>query len=414
MSQRAGENRELFHIGENYYAAVQVDDQLETFPLRLRALKGRLGKLFCRAKRRADIETPADSAQVEAHPSRERPLLPWGWCSRGWATGVLICAFLGAMPLLYSYRGQLGELLIQLGERLQAESARRAVVLPAPTPIPLAQAGPRRQVTFPAHVPIPSSPHQNLSSPPLGETTEPQAGLAPAEPTVETSAPPLATSLPLSPVVPVPNLTLSEPLELAQLEAANHDARETRNPVPPYTNSSAGKYFEAGKFRDELRANHSRDELGQLGFHAIIVHSRVLWMNSYHILVGPYISQGEVEAARHSLESRGFSPRVLQSKSKHLSLPPMTVYGSDLTIRDCVITWELNSPDATIQFTQGRKVVATSKGRWERRDFAFKTDAVVSVENERGLETLLTIQRAGTDQELVLDGSVLRFYMGRQ
>ena len=92
----------------------------------------------------------------------------------------------------------------------------------------------------------------------------------------------------------------------------------------------------------------------------------------------------------------------------------MTLYGSDLTIRDCVITWEVNSPDVTVEFLQGRKVVATSKRRWERRDFAFKNDAVVSLENERGPETLVEIQRAGMDQGLVFDGSVLQFYMGRQ
>jgi hypothetical protein len=64
-----------------------------------------------------------------------------------------------------------------------------------------------------------------------------------------------------------------------------------------------------------------------------------------------------------------------------------------------------------VEFMQGRKVVATSKGRWEKRDFAFKNDAVVSLENKSGPETLLEIQSAGMDQGLVLDGSVLKVYL---
>ena len=414
MSERAPENRGLFHIGENYYATIHVDEQLDTFSLRLRALKGHLGQLFYLAKRTHKTEIPADSAQVEESRSSERPVLLWDWCSRRSATGVLICVFLGTLPFLYSYRGQFGELLIQLGERLEVKPAMHTGVLLTPAPAPLAQAAPQRQVALPAHVPIPSSPSKNLSSPPAREAAEPQADLAPAAPGLEPSSLSLKTSLPMSSAVPVANLMLFEPVELAQLEAANRGARETRNLVTPYTNSSAGKYLDVGKFRDGLRANHVMDELRQLGIRTMIVHTHILWMNSFHILAGPYGNEGEMEPARRSLESHGFDPRVLQSKSRHFSLPPMTLYGTDLTIRDCIITWELNSPDATIEFIHGRNVVATSKGRWEKRDFEFKTDAVVSRENERGPETLLEIQRAGMNQDLVLDGSVLRFYLGKQ
>jgi cell division septation protein DedD len=414
MSERAPEKRELFHIGENYYTAIHVDEQLDTFPLRLRALKGHLGKLFYVAKRTHKTQFPADSAQVEGPRSSERPILLWDWCSRRFATGVLICAFLGALPFLYSYRGQFGEFLIQLGERLEVRPDTHTVVLLTPAPAPLAQATPRRQVPLSAPVLIPSSPSKNLSSPPPREAAESQADLASAAPSLEPSSLSLKTSLPMSSAVPVANLMSFEPVELVQLEAANRGARGTRNLVTPYTNSSAGKYFDVGKFRDGLRANHVMDELRQHGIHAIIVHSHTLWMNSFHILAGPYSNEGEMEPARRSLESHGFDPRVLQSKSRHFSLPPMTLYGTDLTIRDCIITWELNSPDATIEFIHGRNVVAISKGRWEKRDFAFKTDGIGSRESERGPETLLEIQRAGMDQALVLDGSVLRFYLGKQ
>jgi len=206
--------------------------------------------------------------------------------------------------------------------------------------------------------------------------------------------------------------TSSVPRTRMQPEPARPTASDTRNLIPPYTNSSAGKYFDVGKFRDGLRANQAADELAQLGFRAIIVHNRFFLINSYHILVGPYDHGAEADAARR-LESGGFSPGILPSKSKRFSFPPMTLYGTDLTIRDCIIKWQLNSPEATVEFMQGRNVVATARGTWQKHDFEFKTNALVSRETERGPETLLEIQRAGTDQGLVFDSSVLRFYMDR-
>jgi cell division protein FtsN len=380
------------------------------------------------ASRSPRISAPdsPDSLQ-EFSPARQAALLRPGFF-RGLLAGLLIAALVAAAVLLRTYRRQFGESLIQLGERFGAKPPAQMVSLPAPIPLPR-----------------PERP----SVPLTGEVKSQEAKLEPAAPVTATSptSPVLSSrrvavtlnAIPISdklgkipqlepanppssdvrisqrePATSSPSEGLPEPVGLVQREAANHSLRDARDLAPPYTNSSAGKYFDAGKFRDEFRANQARDEFGQLGFHAIIVHSRVLWMNSYHILVGPYINQREIETARHNLESRGFNPRVLQSRSKHFSLPPMTLYGTDLTVRDCIITWELNSPDATVDFMQGRNVVATSKGRWEKRGFAFKTDALVSRENERGPATLLEIQRAGMDQGLVLDGSVLRVYLDRQ
>ena len=414
MSQPAQDNRELFHIGESYYPAVHVDEDLEKLPpLWLRALKGQLRKLLYRAMPTGKIETRADSGQVERRPSSGRAVSLRGWCSRSWATGVLIWVFLGAIPLIYSYRGQFGELLIQLGQLLEAKPATNAptstsesVAAPAP------QANAQRQAASLVAAPIPLSPPGKLSIKPITETSEPRpAELNLAAPAAETSPMSLMTSLPMPAVVTGPNLASLKPTELVEPAAVNYSSRDTRASVQPYSNSSAGKYFDVGKFKDELRVNQAINELEQLGFHAIVVHSHLLWMNSYHILVGPYMNQGEVEAARSSLGSRGFSPRVLPSKSAHLSLPPMTLYGSDETIKDCVITWELNSPDATVEFVKGKKVVATSTGRWVKRDFEFKNDAIVSRTNESGPATLEEIQRAGMHQGFVLNGSELRVYL---
>jgi hypothetical protein len=346
---------------------------------------------------------------------------------RGLFAGLLIATLAAAALLLHTYRSQFAEFLVQLGERLGAQPAAQTVSAPAapisvPRPerasVPLSETvksqEAKRDTVAPVTAALSTSPTAPARRAAVALSSLPVSNELRKIPQLESANRPSsdAQMLQLEPAKSSPFLALPEPVALAQPGAATHSARESRDLAPPYTNSSAGKYFEVGKFRDEFRANQASDKLGQLGFPAIMVRSRFLWMNSYHILVGPY-NQSEVEAARYSLGSSGFNPRVLESKSSHFSLPPTTLYGTDLTVRDCIIRWELNSPEATIEFMQGTNVVATSKGRWEKRDFVFKTNAIASKINERGPETLVEIQRAGTDQSLVFDGSAVRVYVAR-
>jgi hypothetical protein len=346
----------------------------------------------------------------------------------GLCTGLLIAVLVAASVLLHVYRRQFGESLVLWGERFGAKPPAQIVssqpaLIPFPNPErpsgPLTGAVKSKEATLePSAATAVSRIFSKISSPKaivrlnsisvsneLGKLPQ----LEPANrPSIDVQIPQLQ----------VTNNSPSQPLAAsvrpAQPTAPNRGARNGRGLAPPYTNSAAGEYLDVGKVREGLRTNQAMDELGQLGFHAIIVPSRVLWMNSYHILVGPYNNPDELEAVRHSLESRGFNPRVLQTKSRRFSLPPMTLYGTDVTVKDCIVSWELNSPDATIEFVQGINVVATTKAKWKQHDFSFKTDAVVSLEDEHGPATLLEIQRAGMDRGLVLDGSALQFYLARR
>ena len=65
-------------------------------------------------------------------------------------------------------------------------------------------------------------------------------------------------------------------------------------------------YFEVGTFKDETWANNAVDKLTQLGFHAVMVRKNLLWTQSFHVEVGPYTNQKEMEEARQSLASLGF------------------------------------------------------------------------------------------------------------
>jgi DNA-binding winged helix-turn-helix (wHTH) protein len=354
-------------------------------------------------------ETSIGSPQVVSR-SNQKTIAPAGGFAWGVATGILFSTFVMAVFLFHSYSGHLGELLIQLGQRLEAKPTMQ-VMMSAAAPIPtlVPKANPQQDTAPTIHAPLPFSPLKKPYVPVIGAAFEsPYAGLAGAE----VSRTPVPTDLPMSADAEGLDLaSLVERIELGQPEIASHSARDNRNPMPLYTDSSAGKYLDVGKFGDGLRANQVMDELEQLGYDGVIVHNRSLWMNSYHILVGPYTNQGAVEAALPDLESRGFSPQVLRSKSTRVSLPPMTVYGTDLTIKDCIVSSELNSPEATVKFLKGRRVIATVRGKWEKREFVPKWNAIISLVKEHGPETLLEIQWRDTDKVLVLDGEAFRFYL---
>jgi class 3 adenylate cyclase/cell division septation protein DedD len=65
-------------------------------------------------------------------------------------------------------------------------------------------------------------------------------------------------------------------------------------------------YLEVGTFKDETWANNASDKLQQLGYHTILIHKNVLWMQSYHVQVGPYAGQEDLAAAQKSLAVQGF------------------------------------------------------------------------------------------------------------
>jgi cell division protein FtsN len=73
------------------------------------------------------------------------------------------------------------------------------------------------------------------------------------------------------------------------------------------SDTKAPKLFvEVGSFKDETWALSAVDKLTQLGFHAVLVHKNLLWVQSYHVQVGPYANQEEVADAQKNLATHGF------------------------------------------------------------------------------------------------------------
>jgi cell division septation protein DedD len=69
-------------------------------------------------------------------------------------------------------------------------------------------------------------------------------------------------------------------------------------------------------FKDEKKADGAVDKLSQLGYRTILLHKNLLWMQSYHVEIGPYPSEKDAAEVQQSLADRGF-------KAHPVNLPPL-------------------------------------------------------------------------------------------
>lgn len=65
-------------------------------------------------------------------------------------------------------------------------------------------------------------------------------------------------------------------------------------------------YVEVGTFKDETWADNAVEKLTELGFHAMVMHKNLLWMQSYRVQVGPFASKEEMAEAQKNLSSHGY------------------------------------------------------------------------------------------------------------
>ena len=79
--------------------------------------------------------------------------------------------------------------------------------------------------------------------------------------------------------------------------AVTIDQQKTAASQPAVTEN----YLEVASFNDSNWADRAVDQLIQLGFHAVAIHKTRLWMQSYHVRVGPYTNAPDMEAAEKSL-----------------------------------------------------------------------------------------------------------------
>jgi cell division protein FtsN len=98
----------------------------------------------------------------------------------------------------------------------------------------------------------------------------------------------------------------------AQPAAAAAASADSTKPSADNTDSVAESYLEVGAFKDTKWADDAVERLSQEGFHAICVHKSVLWMQSYHVQVGPYSTSDQIEHAQERLTEQGIKSHIVK------------------------------------------------------------------------------------------------------
>jgi hypothetical protein len=330
---------------------------------------------------------------------------------RGLAAGLLVSVFVVAVFLFHMQRRQVGELLIRMGEGLGARTKQDALrSIPVQGP-----AQERSAVSARA-----SNIAPRAKNPPLQPATK-LVGLPPSKSETRGSnsaVPPISSAQPLpmgTRALGLPTefeLGTSQPPESTPSPGSEAKFVEPKSPDSSVENSEVvaevnsgiplGKYFEVGRFRDQLLAREKIEDLARASFDAIVVPKNLLWMTSYQVLVGPYRDEEKARIARKGLQSRGFNARSLPRRSREFDLPSAgKLHGGEDISEGFVVTWEAYSAEATVQFVRKSDTVTSGKGRWVKQANKFESDGVMYDRNEDGSRRLLEIWFRGMKQALV-------------
>jgi septal ring-binding cell division protein DamX len=356
----------------------------------------------------------------------------------GLVAGVLVSALVAAIFLLQTHRRELGESVIHFGERL----AGRSWAQPA-SPEPRTMSSESRRAssrTQAAAAPQTTSPEPHTASSETKTVSHPQIPVAPPEkllsqpgvaavkphgvkleavtpgtatvlstaradsgtPTTTLSTPP-RPSVPANAVAPIADSS-SGTLRAAAppTESANQPSVHIERSKEEGTASPPEKYLEVAKLSDKLWAEQMTDRLSQVGFPVMVIQKNRFWKKFYQVLVGPYASDPEAEAAHKNLASRGFTPRSYErGKRKFMLTRSLRLAGTRMPVGDCVISWESYMPAAIVKFETDTGVAVAAEGKWVKHDVKYEQNAIVYTKNIDGSLTLLEIQFSGMRQALV-------------
>jgi hypothetical protein len=161
-------------------------------------------------------------------------------------------------------------------------------------------------------------------------------------------------------------------------------------------------FLDIGKFKDELLARSIGDKLIRSGLPASVMQKGHLWMNSYHVLVGPFPDIDAASRARRTLASLGYEPKPFERGSRNFFFTsPVTLYGTPLPQGQVTVSWESVVRDARVKFTQGNDVLATVQGRWIPSPRKYGQDEFVYRKTTDNSKPLLELHFYGSDRILV-------------
>jgi len=371
--------------------------------------------------------------------------------SGGLITGLLVSVMTASLLYLgYSYRHQLGESLIHVGERLAQKPSAQATITAqtassivaaaqatTPSSIVDLSSAPRAQndAIKPASRSVNTAPAKKMSEEPMKTPSPPlsvnrgktpsstpnalpegtsanlksqngpsgPAAAANTRPSVFTSGSPGASAR--APDLPADS---SSPPPIAPVTGTNTKAPQHESEVVQTQTSPAGfasplqMFFDLGKFKQQSLAQDLSDRVGQLGLRTSVVPRGHLWMSSYQVLVGPYVNEQEEKKINTDLQSHGYKPRPFERGSRDFSFrSKVSIERTKLPLGDVAISWESYLSDAKVKFTHQRDLLATADAKWAKRPRKYSDNEYVYEAQPDGSRPLVEIHFAGLDRALV-------------
>jgi cell division protein FtsN len=109
-----------------------------------------------------------------------------------------------------------------------------------------------------------------------------------------------------------PDLSATDLQTTAHNPGATHAEFTSQQKAEASKSDLPEQYLEVGSFKDASWADKAVDQLATLGFHAVSVHKTHLWMQSYHVQVGPYATPTDIAAAQRILGSQHFESHLVK------------------------------------------------------------------------------------------------------
>jgi cell division septation protein DedD/predicted Ser/Thr protein kinase len=156
---------------------------------------------------------------------------------------------------------------------------------------------------------IRSVPSKNKVNAPAGERKLRASSGENSKPSVVA---PLRPATPIVRADPQKAVGPQQELEAPVLQAAPANATPKLIAGVEEKPAQTALYLEVGSFKDAKWADNAVEKLSGLGYHAISVHQSRLWMQSFHVQVGPFTDLGEVDTAQKSLASQGFKTHLVK------------------------------------------------------------------------------------------------------
>ena len=117
---------------------------------------------------------------------------------------------------------------------------------------------------------------------------------------------------------PVQTKAFSDTAKLDAIPAPSAAALDAAKSAQPHDSAAsadaksslAEPYLDVVAFKDQLLADQAVTDISKLGMHAFSVQKSHLWMETFHVEVGPFASSTDMKSAEQRLSTQGYKPHA--------------------------------------------------------------------------------------------------------